>query len=474
MSAQVFNRSQEIKLLDEIYNSSAAEFFALYGRRRVGKTYLISQYFHNKGYYFELTGRKSASKKAQLKNFATVYADSFERGAKIDTPKDWDDAFNLLRTKIEQLDPSQKITVFLDELPWLASRKSGFLDALDLFWNRYMSRTCNVILIVCGSAAAWMIKKIISNKAGLHNRLTRPPIHLKPFTLKQSEEYLAANGVILERKQLIDLYMAIGGIPYYLKFVPQGKSSAEIINFLFFSEHAPLISEFHRLYSSLFDHYQKHVAVIKALATSNQGLSQKELYDMLKDLSPGGGATDLLKELESSDFIMRVGEFGKKKKETRYRLIDSLSLFHLKWVEGVGEISPHYWLALHHSQSYRVWAGYAFENLCFQHYPQIVKALELTVTAKAKSSWRYIPGKSSEENGAQIDMLIDRTDRCINLCEFKFYEGEFVIDKTYADKLISKKNCFREKTKTRKNIFITILSNGILPALFYRFARIVI
>lgn len=207
---------------------------------------------------------------------------------------------------------------------------------------------------------------------------------------------------------------------------------------------------------------KKHIDIIRALATSRQGLTQKELFSKVKDISAGGGAVTILDELESCGFILRIAEFGKKKKDTRYRLIDSLSLFYLKWVEGITEISSAYWLRMQGTQAYNTWAGYAFENVCFQHYPQIIKALELTVVAKAKSGWRYIPQKNAmeeiKEEGAQIDMLVDRADKCINLCETKFYESEFVIDKAYAEKLRKKKNCFREKTGTKKTLFTTLIT----------------
>ncbi|MBL4818613.1 MAG: AAA family ATPase [Deltaproteobacteria bacterium] len=207
-------RKKEIEILTEIMKSNASELVAIYGRRRVGKTYLISEFFRNKGLFFELTGRKDATKSAQLRNFATVFADAFNQGKRADIPKDWDEALSALRYQIEALGNSGKVIIFFDELPWLASKKSGFLEAFDLFWNRYMSRCNNVILIVCGSAAEWMIKKVVSNKSGLHNRLTRPPINLMPFTLGETEAYLESRGVMLDRKQIVDIFMAVGGVAY--------------------------------------------------------------------------------------------------------------------------------------------------------------------------------------------------------------------------------------------------------------------
>lgn len=454
----IVGRQKETARLDDIFASKKPEFFAIYGRRRVGKTYLVREFFKDKGVYFELTGIKNATKSSQLKNFSVVFSDTFLRGDHIAPPKDWDDALNILRKEIEKNSESQKMIIFFDELPWLASRKSGFLEALDLFWNRYMSSRKNIILIICGSAAEWMIKKIVSNKGGLHNRLTQPPMNLMPFTLKQTEQYLESMGVHLERKQVVDLYMALGGVAYYLNLVPKGKSSAEIISNLFFVKQAPLLSEFRNLFDSLYENPQKHIEVIKLLAQTRQGLTQTEIFNKVKNLSPGGGAVQVLEELENCGFVHRVHDFGKKKKDARYRLIDGFTLFYLKWVEGQGEFSEHFWMRKKGSVSYNTWAGYAFENLCFLHYREILRALEITVVAEAKSGWRYLPAKSDTDDGVQIDLLIDRADRCINLCEIKFYDEELMISKAYAQILRKKKSCFKEKTGTKKTLLMTMIT----------------
>ncbi|MEI6806737.1 MAG: ATP-binding protein [Myxococcaceae bacterium] len=446
----LIGRKKEITLLQDILQSNLPEFIAIYGRRRVGKTYLISEFFKDKGIYFELTGRKIANKSAQLSNFSTVFADTFNQGKQSESPKDWDQALNILRYKINEIDDSKKIILFFDELPWLASRKSGFLEALDLFWNRYMSRKNNIIVIVCGSAAEWMIKKIVSNKSGLHNRLTKPPINLMPFSLKETEDYLASRGVLLDRKQIVDIYMALGGVAYYLNLVPRGKSSAEVISNLFFSEAAPLLTEFHRLFNSLYDNPERHLEIIETLAQTHQGMTQTKLFHQVKKLSPGGSAVAVLQELEHCGFISTIPQYGKIKKETYYRLMDPFSLFYLKWVKNIKNIPENYWTRKKASQSYNAWAGYAFENLCFQHYPQIIKALELSVVATPKSSW------SSKE--AQIDLIIDRADKCINLCEIKFWDDEFVIDKDYAQVLNHKKQIFKSTTQTKKSLFTTLIT----------------
>lgn len=453
----IIGREKEIEQLSAVLNSASAEFIAIYGRRRVGKTYLMHQYFQDKGIYFELTGRKDASKNQQLNNFSQTYRDVFNE--KIN-PKDWDEAFYALKEKIVDQaavsEKPQKVILFLDELPWLATAKSGFLEALDFFWNRYFSRLAHCILIVCGSAAEWMIKKIIANKAGLHNRLTRPPIQLMPFTLHETERYLLARHITMERKQIIDIYMALGGVAYYLNLIPQGKSSTEIIHQLFFVDKAFLRTEFYHLFSSLYQHSEKHVKIIQLLATTRQGLVQSEIINKIPGLSSGGGIMTVLEELEQCGFILKLQAYGKKKKEAHYRLIDAFSLFYLKWVADIGETGEAYWLRKKGTAAYYTWAGYAFENICFQHYPVIIKALELSVVAEAKSGWVF---KGNEQmQGVQIDLIIDRSDQSMNICEIKFYDDEWIMNKDDAIILKRKKQVFREVTKTKKAVFITVIS----------------
>lgn len=282
----IIGRKSELDILNKIYRSKQAEFLAVYGRRRIGKTFLISEYFRNKGKYFELTGTKDASLKTQLSNFREEFADAFYGGVKQELPKSWQEAFNQLRRKVEELDKNQKIIIFLDELPWLAAQRSGVLKSLEHVWNRYLSRLKNIILIVCGSAASWMLNKIIYNKGGLYGRLTSE-MNLMPFTLAETELYLRAQGIILDRKQIIELYLAFGGVAKYLSNLEKGKSSAQIISDNFFAKEGSLPLEFHQLYDSLFDNPHHHIAIVKCLAKRETGMTQDEILKNTK-LSSGG------------------------------------------------------------------------------------------------------------------------------------------------------------------------------------------
>ncbi len=456
----ILGRKEELKILARLHKSQKAEFLAIYGRRRIGKTYLIHEYFKDKGIYFDFTGTKGASKEQQLRNFADKFASTFRLGNSISPLPDWQEAFFLLRKELETLSPNQKFILFFDELPWIASPKSGMLSALEYFWNSYLSKKKNVLLIVCGSAASWMIKKIAHNKGGFHNRLTQQ-IRLLPFTLNETEQFLQAQGVDLERKRIVEIYAAIGGVASYLSHVQRGLSSAQVIQKICFAPQAPLISEFPRLYESLFDDAKKHMAIVEALAKKRSGMTLEDLLHAT-DLPSGGGTKDVLEELEESGFIMYVHEFGKKKKEGRYRLIDEYSLFYFTWIKPAfpsasANLSQDYWMKKQGSPTYASWAGYTFEGICFKHVENLIKAMELSVVATSFSGWNYRPTEKTEK-GAQIDLVVDRSDKCVTLIEIKFHEGEFVIDKQYASELAHKKQCFKQATKTRKHVFLTLLT----------------
>lgn len=456
--AQIIARERELNILDKIYHSGKAEFLAVYGRRRVGKTYLIREFFRNKGIFFHLTGVKDAPVRKQLRNFADEFKRVFGYPTKT-RPKDWQEAFSLLREAIEIVPGSQRLILFFDELPWLATHRSGFLHDLDHFWNRYMSDNKRIILIVCGSAAAWMIQKVVKHKGGLHGRLTSS-IRLMPFDLSETEQFLISQNVILDRRQIIDLYMAIGGIPKYLTYIERGMSALQMINKICFG--GPLTDEFEELYSSLFEHYEQHVAVIRTLAQCNQGLTKLEICH-LSGMTPGGGVNTILDNLEQSGFIVLIPNLDKTKKNIRYRLIDEYSLFYLRWIEraknsNIGGIDPNFWLNMEGSPESRTWAGYAFEGICMQHIASIKSALGIAGVLTYTSGWRYRPAKGSSEQGTQIDLLIDRADHCMNLCEIKYCQDWFVISKAYEKELRQRRTIFIEKSKTKKTVFLTFIT----------------
>lgn len=457
---EIIGREKELKLLNEIYKSKDAEFLAIYGRRRVGKTHLIREFFSKKGPYFELTGQKDGALKDQLENFAKIFSEQFFGNVQIRKPESWKDAFSLLTNEIKKLPKSKKFIVFLDELPWLASKRSGLIQALDYYWNRYWSSMKNVILITCGSAASWMIEHLINAKGGLYNRLTRV-ILLKPFLLRDTKTFLERQGLQLSHKQLCDLYLVLGGIPYYLKQIAKGSSTIQAINKLCFQKEGLLHDEFDRLFKSLFEHSEIHVKIIRNLAMKKEGLSRNELIHKLQ-ISTGGTLNKRLDELEAAGFLQTYVPYGNKKKNRYFRIVDEFVLFYLRWIEPskTKGLSPNksYWQTICKTPAALAWAGHAFEILCHKHLDQIYKALELEGIICETGSWRYIPKKGSQDHGAQIDLLFDRSDGIITLCEVKYSEKIFVVDKAYSKQLANKIEIFEKHTMSKKTIELVMIT----------------
>lgn len=449
---KIIGRKAEIQILDGLCQSQSAEFLAVYGRRRIGKTYLISNYFKNKGLYFELTGTKTATLSEQLKNFYQEFQRLFLNESSAQ-PKSWADAFFQLKLAIEKINNKQKIILFFDELPWLAAPKSRFLPALEYIWNRHFSRMNNLILIVCGSAASWMLHKIVNNKEGLYARLS-VSLPLYPFDLKTIKEYLRLKHVLLNDRQITELYMCLGGVPKYFSYIKPGYSSVQSINELFFTPHGQLFLEFPKLFSSLFNNSKKHLKIVKILGEKRYGIYQKELL-MAANLPQSGNTSTILEELEACGFIGILPMFGKLTHERKIRLIDEYSYFYLHWINPrrssiLNGQDQHYWESIFSSSKWNSWAGFSFESLCFKHIKQIKKKLGISGVCTNQSHW--------ENEYAQIDLIIDRADHCINLIEIKFTQQEFVINKDYADKLRIKREAFRDETKTKKSLFITMLT----------------
>jgi AAA+ ATPase superfamily predicted ATPase len=448
-------RLSEVQVFQQLEASHKSEFIAIYGRRRIGKTYLVHEYFKTKTFFFEFNGTKDTPTKIQIKNFVNELQHVFKVVIPI-TPTNWSEAFNLLTDIIRDTKISdQKKVIFFDELPWLASRKSGFLEALDYFWNSFLSKSKDSILIVCGSSANWMISQVINNRGGLHNRITRAPLAMSPFTLLETKQYLQTKKIDLTAEQIIELYMVTGGVAYYLDQYRKGESAAQFINRSFFAKDGDLYNEFDRLFRSLFEHYEIHIDIVKILAKSTHGLSQGEIVDKLK-ISSGGTLTKTLTELEKSGFIHFTPQIGRKKKEGTYRLIDEYTLFYLTWIENLGRTfqDPNYWQKQIGKPRYNTWLGQAFEALCFKH----IEVLKTVLGISALTTFTY----GFRNKIAQIDLVIERSDRTINLCEMKYTKSPFEMTESEASRIKIRKQELLKKLKTKVQVFTTLVT--LFPA----------
>jgi len=468
---KIIGRQEEQRELTEVFNSKKPEFVVVYGRRRIGKTFLIEQFFKTrKCMYFHVTGIQDGLLKEQLAEFAKTIGKTFYSGATISPATTWMKAFDELNNAINNQLKSQKTIIFIDELPWLATKRSRILQALDYYWNHYWSKNENLKLVICGSSASWIIKNIIYNKGGLHNRYTCSLL-IKPFSLYESKEFLKSRNIKINNKQLLQLYMVIGGVPHYLDRIKKGLSSAQNIEQLCFKETGILFSEFEKLFKSLFDDAKIYIELIKIISKLREGVSRSFIEKHSKLSTKGGTLTDRLNDLEQAGFIKSFLPFNHQRQGVYYRIIDEYTYFYLKWIEPekktfLANKSDHYWVDKTNSPSYYAWMGYSFESVCYKHVAQIQKALKLPPGSKA-GTWRYNSKKGSKDSGAQIDLLFERKDDAVTICEIKCTNEPFLIDKSCYNSMINKASVYQKVTKTTKQIFFALVSaNGVKKSIY--------
>ena len=438
-------RQEEVRLLQNLQKSGKPEFIAVYGRRRVGKTYLIQQFFDNK-FAFATTGIIDGKKEDQLFAFTSALAIAGYQGKK---PRNWLEAFERLKTTMEQQCQKDRCVIYIDELPCFDTPKSGFVKALGHFWKTWASLRKNVILIICGSATSWMVDNIIDNHGGLHDRITRS-IYLRQFNLSETETYLKSRGIIWPRQMIVETYMMFGGIPYYLSLLDKLESLAQNIDRLYFRKNAELSQEYNRLYASLFKSPEPYLKIVEVLGKNKQGMTRSELEEALKTPS-SGSLTKQLDNLVHCDIIRRyISKVnGKpKKRDAYYQLIDFFTLFHLTFSKKI--TTEDYWEQRLNTPVINTWLGLAFERICVAHQYQIRHALGLDRIAVEFYSWR-----NNTEPKAQIDLIIERADHLINLCEIKYTYSEYTITANEDKKLKVRISAFNNATKTKCGIIPT-------------------
>lgn len=454
--SDIIGRRRELEDLDWCMKSDSAQLVVVYGRRRVGKTYLINNYFNNE-FAFHLTGSFQQPKKVQLRNFSEEMSRRLERN--VSTPKDWSDAFFLLREYISSLPKDEKQVVFFDEMPWMDGAKSGFLPAFEFFWNDFGAARSNLVFIVCGSASSWLSDNIAHNKGGLFNRVTSS-ILLEPFSLGEMEEYLEKKGFQWSRYIIAMCYMVMGGVPYYLSLLKNTLTLEENVDALFFHRSGKLRNEFFELYRTLFSNSEAHIRIVEALGGKRSGLTLGEIAQNAK-IPLNGNLGHYIDNLKNSGFVRSFSSFGKKKKDMKYQLSDPFSLFYLFFVKGNDGGDEAFWRNSLDSPSVRTWKGLAFENVCLNHTREIKKALRIDNILTESSVWQV--SADEDHGGAQIDMVLDRKDHIINLLEAKFSDEEYIIDAQMEKKLRNKVSIFRAVTGTRKALHLTMITTyGVL------------
>jgi uncharacterized protein len=453
----LIGRENEKQILQDALKEEYSQFIAVYGRRRVGKTFLIREAY-NYQFAFQFTGAADTSTSKQLIRFRNALK---AHGLK-DVPPltNWIDAFFELERYIDGL-PQGKKVIFFDELPWMDAPRSGFLSELEVFWNGWASARKDIVFVVCGSATAWMVKKILKNKGGLHNRLSHR-IPLQPFTLDLCERMADAQNLALGRMQILEAYMVFGGVPYYWTLLRPGNSIAQEVDRLVFSEDGDLHDEFQMLYASLFANPKPYIEIIEALAGKKMGLSREEIVTSV-GMKSSGTVTSILEDLEWCGFIRKYNALGKKTKDALFQLIDPFTLFYFEFVRD-NRSKANYWQYVHGFPKYNTWCGLAFERVCFAHIEQIKRKLGISGVLAGVYSWRCAPNEEEGYSGVQIDMLIDRNDGIIDLCEMKYSDTDYSISSAYAQELSRKRSVFQKVSKTHKAVHLVLVTtHGVAP-----------
>ena len=477
MKNRIIAREKEQAIFEGLLNEPTAQFLAVYGRRRIGKTFLIREFFEDNFAFMHtavspmelMENHSELLYRVQLDEFATSLK---KFGSKDKSPiKDWFDAFHRLEMLLTTKKTKKKLVIFIDEMPWLDTPRAGFLSAFEHFWNGWGAGKHNLLLIVCGSATTWMLDNLINNKGGLYGRTTQE-MHLHPFTLAETESYFKRRGITMDRYDIVQSYMIMGGVAYYMSYFQPGKSLAQNIDELFFAENGFLQSEYDRLFTSLFADNENYKKIVEALSRNRYGIT-RETIARETGIAQGGSFSNMLKALVNSDLVTTYHNFDETKRNLYYKLTDMFCLFYLGFVQKHPTHNPTYWYDNQNSPKLNTWRGLAFEDVCFKHSAQIKATLGISGVQAEVFPWHTAAeGKSA---GAQVDMLIERADRVLNLCEMKFSQSNFSIDKDYDEKLRSRIAILTEKTCNKKNIQPTLVTTYGLKMNLYsnRFQRVV-
>lgn len=444
-------RKKELQLLHEIQNDDSSHFLAIYGRRRVGKTFLIREAFDYR-FAFQHAGLSDSGMKGQIFAFVSSLKDAGYEVKK--QPKNWLEAFEYLKDLIRKSSEKKKI-IFIDELSWMDTPKCDLMVALENFWNGFASARKDIVLIVCASATSWMLSKVVHNKSGLYNRLTEQ-IHLRTFCLGECEEYVKNSGLAFNRNQILQYYMIFGGVPYYWGFLKKGLSLSQNIDRILFEKDAPLRDEFKYLYASVFKKPENYVKIIEALGTKKVGMTREEIINAAK-ISNSGDLTTKLEELESCGFIRKYYAFGMKKKNAIYQLMDCFTLFYFKFLKSQ-PTDEHFWTNQINTPLVNTWMGLAFERVCMEHIEQIKVKLGISGVLTEVNSWYCKADLDNGVFGSQIDMLIVRKDQVINLCEMKYSQSEYTITEKVDRNIRNKINDLITVSGTKYAIYPTIIT----------------
>lgn len=458
MAPNLIARQRECDELVRCMESDKSEFVIICGRRRIGKTYLVDRFFEGR-FDFKFVGGHNLRTRDQLRSFSKALRKY--SGIKYTEFSDWFEAFDALEEYLDSLPSDRKKVVFIDEMPWMDSKRSNFVSALENFWNGWASGQYNIVLVATGSATSWMVDKLLKNRGGLHNRITRR-LYLAPFSLKETEEYLKQRRTTWDRYEMLQCYMVTGGVPFYLDLIEPRESLARNIDRLCYEEDGALSGEFDELYNAVFPVADTYISVVRLLSEHKNGLTRKEIGEGVG--LNGTNLTRIIDNLEKCSFIGKRTQFGNKKNQTIYRLIDFYTLFYFKFIEKNLSLDRAWWTHHLDASGILAWQGLTFEIICMEHHQQIKNALGISGMATSVSTWRSYPDPKKNLPGAQIDMIIERADRMIHLCEMKFSQKAYNISADYEKRLRNRMWLFDLKTKNKKPLVHTFVTTFGLGA----------
>ena len=448
---KLIGRKRECEELKWALESKRSELVIMYGRRRIGKTFLVRRFFNDR-YSFHYVGAHRQSRIVQLQNFReTLLRYS---GNNVPELKNWHDAFLSLQAYLENCVEERKV-IFFDEMPWIDTHGSEFVEEFEYFWSNWVQNRDDIVFIACGSATSWMKEKLEDNQGGLHNRITHR-IYLRPFYLSECKSYLDEHGFDWDEYQILQCYMIFGGVPFYLSLLKPYLSLPENVDALIFRRGGDMNNEMNELYNALFNKADRYIAIVKLMATKREGFTRTEIEEQTG--YSGGGLSKMLDNLERCDFIMSYAQFGNKKKQMLYRLADFYTLFHFKYVENNHSRDEQYWQHHFTDRSVETWEGFTFEAVCLRHLPHIKNSLGTSGMATEASSWRYKPKGDGISKGAQVDLVIKRADKLIHLVEMKFNETPYTLTKEYTQRLNERKQLFMEVTGTSRGVVHTFIT----------------
>ena len=450
---KIIGRKAEQEVLLQCERSGKSELICVYGRRRVGKTYLIEQTFAE-CFSFRASGIEGGNTRTQLRAFHQRLRAGGDRSKTI--PADWFEAFSRLEKLLYSgniiQSPHGKKTIFLDEFPWFATARSDFLAAFGEFWNRCGTVKGDLMFIICGSATSWIIGNLIENTGSLYNRVTCQ-LFLRPFTLRETEMYFQDREFDWTRNQITECQMLFGGLPYFFDLLNANESLAWNIDHLCFQPNALLKHESKRLLEATLRKSKVYDSILNLLSDHPYGIEKSVCMESLG--IPYGTFFRAVDELVKCGYVWEYREPHRKNRPLCIRLTDPFLLFHYHFLSGAGNDSITSYQSFTGDEGrYRNWRGHAFENLCMYHIPAIKQALGITGVETEEYPW------SSEMNngGVQIDLVIERKDQITNLCEIKYTDQPYQITADYEKNLLRKIQVYREETGTRQALKLVLIS----------------